>query len=47
MRAVLGLGVKDREARDEDGRTAFLNACVKGSAECIGVLAEAPAKREL
>ena len=41
MRAVLALGVADREARNEDGDTAFLMACEKGSAECICALAEA------
>ena len=41
MRAVLGLGVADREARDTHGRTAILHACGKGSPECIGVLTEA------
>ena len=41
VRAVLCLTVKDKEARDEDGATAFLIACNTGSAECIAMLAEA------
>ena len=41
MRAVLRQGVDDLEARDENGATAFLCACYKGSAECIVVLAKA------
>ena len=41
VRAVLCVGVKDKEARDEDGTTAFLYACGKGSVECIAVLTEA------
>ena len=38
---MLDLGVKDKDARNENGHTAFLLACYKGSAECIGVLTEA------
>ena len=41
VRAVLDLGVADREVRDQAGATAFLVACQKRSAECISVLAEA------
>ena len=41
VRAVLDLGVADKEMRNNHGRTAFLFACIYGSAECIGVLAEA------
>ena len=33
--AVLGLGVKNKEARNEESDTAFLVACNKGSAECV------------
>ena len=40
VRVVLGLGVADRDMRDNQGRTAFLFACGKGSAQCIGLLAE-------
>ena len=41
VRAVLALGVADREARGEKGFTAFLWACGSGTVECIGALAEA------
>eukprot|EP01047_Picozoa_sp_COSAG01_P033731 COSAG01_NODE_2496_length_7573_cov_15.650120_1_plen_1328_part_00 len=40
VEAVLALGGVELEARDEDGDTAFLWACNKGSAECIAALAE-------
>ena len=40
VRAVVGLGVADKEMWDKDGWTAFLWAC-NGSVECIGALAEA------
>ena len=41
VRAVLDLGAKNLEVRSKIGDTAFLVACAKGSAECIGMLAEA------
>ena len=41
VRAVLDLGVANREKRDNTGRTAFLAACNRESVECIAVLAEA------
>ena len=38
---MLALGVVDREVSADNNCTAFLVACGKGSAECIGLLADA------
>ena len=46
VRAVLDLGVDDKEARNENGRTAFLHACREGSPECIGLLAGASCDKD-
>ena len=45
LQAVLDLGVADREARDEDGCTAFLWACNKGSVSATRTLSQMPESR--
>ena len=41
VRAVMEVGGSELDAKDDDGVTAFLWACVDGHAECIPVLLEA------
>jgi ankyrin repeat protein len=41
LRAVLDAGGSELEAKDEDGATAFLYACLKGDPESLAVLVEA------